>query len=134
MTSCIGHMGGRGWRAELNWVSEEAEIIDHASGVPVLVATVPLGDFTPETKDWYAALKPDDEQNKRLMMLVFAPDAWRMLAAVEKELSSRCPLEDRGEIRPYQHEREDSILLDEIRNVLEMRSVPEDEHETGDVE
>jgi len=131
-------MGGRGWRAELDFDVQEpvAYLVQPIEGTSssVLVATVPLGDFTPETKDWYAALKPNDEQNKRLMMLVFAPDAWRMLAGIRDQLAARRPCEDDCPHPGYLHEREDAGLLDEINRVLEYRAVPKDEAEIGDVE
>lgn len=127
MTICIGHMGGTGWRAELDFPAGQAHISQPISpGASVDVATVPLGDFTPETADRNPELERGCEVNQRLCSLLYSPDAWACLRTIRDQLTARRPLEDRGEIKPYQHEREDAEMLDEIGRVLELLIVPGD--------
>lgn len=124
MAQCIGRIMGRpgDWYAELDFENGEAVIKER--GAFADVATMPLGEWAPETEDYNAALDPDCPQAQRLMKVVFAPEAWALLNAIRDELASRRPLEDRGEIRPYQHERQDASLLDEINRALDCLTVP----------
>jgi len=131
MTICIGHMGGRGWRAELDFDDLQAAIIiqPHRGGGKCEVATVPLGDFTPETDDNHPQLDPADEQNKRLMSLVFAPDAWDCLRNLHAEISKR--LRDIGYIGARDLTAEQALwadaesdMVNEIETVLALLAVP----------
>ena len=127
-------MGGRegDWRAELDFDNGEAIVKEQTDYGLMEVATVPLGEWVPETDEYEAALNPDCPQAQRLMKIVFAPEAWALLTSIRDELASRCPLEDRGEIRTYQHERQDASLLDEINRVLECLTVPGREDDEPD--
>ena len=131
MTICIGHMGGRGWRAELDFDDLQAAIIiqPHRGGGKCEVATVPLGDFTPETDDNHPQLDPADEQNKRLMSLVFAPDARDCLRNLHAEISKR--LRDIGYIGARDLTAEQALwadagsdMVNEIETVLALLAVP----------
>jgi len=131
MTICIGHMGGRGWRAELDFDDLQAAIIiqPHRGGGKCEVATVPLGDFTPETDDNHPQLDPADEQNKRLMSLVFAPDAWDCLRNLHAEISKW--LRDIGYIGACDLMAEQALwadaesdMVNEIETVLALLAVP----------
>ncbi len=132
MTICIGHMGGRGWRAELDFDDLQAAIIiqPHKGGGRCEVATIPLGDFTPETDDKYPQLDPADEQNKRLMMLLYSPDAWECLRNLHRDIKAR--LDKIGYHKPAKNltdaEEEwadaESDMLDEIETMLEYLAVP----------
>ncbi len=80
MTSCIGRMGGRGddWFAMLDFDGGEATVVRRGRGGVVVgpIATVPLGGVHPADDDYEAELV-DDEQNRNLLMIVFAPEVAR---------------------------------------------------------
>ena len=128
--SCIGRMGGRkgDWFAELDFDAAEATIIERgAKGEKIgPIATVPLGAIVDAGEDHVQELELDttDDTNKALCAIVFAPEAWRLLQHIREKLEARRPLEDRGEIAPYQHEREDAQLLREVSDTLECLIVP----------
>ena len=127
--SCIGRMGGRkgDWFAELDFDAAEATIIERgAKGERIgQIATVPLGEIIDADDDHDEQLDPGDDRNMALCAIVFAPEAWRTLQNIHEKLAARRPLEDRGEIRLYQHEREDADLLREVTDVLECLEVPQ---------
>lgn len=125
---CIGRMGGRvgDWYAELDFDSAEATIIERGPHGECVgpVATVPLGAILDADEEHDQALDTEDDRNKTLCAIVFAPEAWRTLRMLCEKLESRRPMDDRGEVRLYQHEREDAELLREVYKVLECLSVP----------
>ena len=126
--SCIGRMGGRkgDWYAELDFDAAEATVIERGEKGEKVgpVATVPLGAIVEGDEDHDQELDAEDERNKALCAIVFAPEAWRLLRMIHEKLTARRPLEDRGEIRMYQHEREDAELLREVCDTLECLIVP----------
>ena len=125
--SCIGRMGGRkgDWFAELDFDAAEATVIERgAKGERWSVATVPLGAVVDADEDHIQELDTTDDRNKIVCTIVFAPEAWRVLQYIREKLEARRPLEDRGEINLYQHEREDDQLLREVSDVLECLIVP----------
>lgn len=126
--SCIGRMVRRegDWIAELDFESAEANIIERgAKGERIgPIATVPLGEVLAADDNHDQELDETDEQNGRLCAIVFAPEAWRLLKHIRDRIEARRPLEDRGEIALYQHEREDAELLREVSNTLECLVVP----------
>jgi len=125
--SCIGRMGGRlgDWYAQLDFEAGEATVLERTkNGDRGPVCTVPLGAVYDADADHDCELDPSDAQNKALLTVVFAPEAWRVLNMVRERLAARRPLEDRGEIKTYQHEYEDEQLLREVADVLECLNVP----------
>lgn len=85
--SCIGRMlGGEGdWFAELDFGADEANVYERTrEGASLPVATVPLGRVWEEDDDYFAELM-DDAQNRRLMMVVFAPELARTVRHVMEE-------------------------------------------------
>lgn len=84
-TQCIGRItGGDGeWFAELDFEEASAAIMERTkSGRVGPVAHVPFGAFFEEDEDYAAELHPTDEQNKRLMLVVFAPEMRAKLAGI----------------------------------------------------
>ena len=126
--SCIGRMGGRegDWFAQLDFEAAEATIVERgAKGVIIgPIATVPLGAVVDADEDHDQELDTEDDRNKTLCAIVFAPEAWRLLQLIRKRLEARRPLEDRGEIGVYRHEIEDEQLLREVSDTLECLIVP----------
>lgn len=126
--SCIGRMGGRkgDWFAELDFEAAEATIIERGDKGERIgpVATVPLGAIIDADDDHDQELDTEDDRNKALCAIVFAPEAWRLLNRIRETLEARRPLEDRGEVRLYQHEREDAELFREVCDTIECLIVP----------
>lgn len=82
---CIGRMcGGEGdWFATLDFDNREATVVrrgkrGHHIGP---IAKVPLGDVWDGGDDHYGELM-DDEQNRNLMLIVFAPEIVRWFRAI----------------------------------------------------
>lgn len=125
---CIGRIGGRkgDWFAELDFEENEATIIERGDkGLRIgPVAKVPLGSVIDADEDHDETLDPYDRQNQALCAIVFSPEAWRALATIRDELESRRPLEDRGEVALYQHEKRDDELLRLVADTLECLVVP----------
>lgn len=126
--SCIGRMGGRkgDWFAELDFDAAEATIIERgAKGERIgPIATVPLGAVVDADENHDQEFDTEDDRYKTLCAIVFAPEAWRLLQRIREKLEARRPLEDRGEVALYQHEREDEQLLREVSDTLECLIVP----------
>jgi hypothetical protein len=87
--SCIGRIGGGkdDWFAELDFDNNEATVVRRGSrGYNIgPIATVPLGQVWPEDDDYDAELM-DDEQNRNLMLIVFAPE----LVRITQDIRNRC--------------------------------------------
>lgn len=83
---CIGRMVWiKGdWYAELDFENGESTIKER--GTNAMVATVPMGEWVPETEDHSAELDPECPQAKRLCKIVFAPEAWRLLSDIQERL------------------------------------------------
>jgi hypothetical protein len=127
MATCIGYMGGGmgSWRAEFEEGDDDAMIVSPIGrGQSVHVATCPLGQFIARGEDEYADLDPTDEANKRLVSIVFSPDAWAALRRVADALAQRKPMEVESR-ELYRHERDDAELLDEVNRVLALLAVPQ---------
>lgn len=117
--SCIGRMGGRkgDWFAALDFDAAEASIMERTKeGTRGPIATVPLGEVYSEDDDHEAELVPNDEQNRALCRIVFAPEAWRLLERIRETLAARKPLDD-GSPR-YAHDVRDAELLQDVTDCL----------------
>lgn len=120
-TQCIGRIMARpgDWRAELDFANGEAVI--KGKGAFADVATMPLGEWVPETRDHNAALCPDCPQAQRLMKVVFAPEAWATLASIKADIEKRYPntQEQPGEMPSWAES-----IVDQIDRTLECLTVP----------
>jgi len=123
MASCIGRICGRpgDWFAELDFDNAEAIVKERGSGVDV--ATMPLGEWSPETDAHYAALSPDCLQAQRLMRVVFANDAWSLLVSIRDDIKDRYPntQEQPGEVPMWAES-----IVEQIEQTLELLKVPND--------
>lgn len=121
MTQCIGRIAGRDgdWYAELDFENGEATVKER--GAFAEVATMPLGEWVPETEELSAALDPDCPQAQRLCKVVFAPEAWALLASIKADIEARYTntTEQPGEVPPWAES-----ILDQIDRALDCLKVP----------
>lgn len=76
------------WFAELDFEGGEAVIVERGTTGARIgpIATVPLGAIVPEDDDHSPTLDPEDDANKRLCAIVFAPEAWALLKDIQSTL------------------------------------------------
>jgi hypothetical protein len=121
MAQCIGRIIGRpgDWYAELDFEAGEATIKER--GAYADVATMPIGEYEPESNHYDAALNPDCPQAQRLMKAVFAPEAWATLASIKADIEARYPgtQEQPGDMPPWA-----ASIVDQIERTLECLTVP----------
>lgn len=113
------------WFAELDFDGGEATVMERgAKGESIgPVATVPLGEIVDGDEDHDQTLDAEDDRNKALCAIVFAPEAWRTLQRVRDTIAARKPME-REVDELYQYEREDDEMLSDIVHALECLIVP----------
>lgn len=119
MTMCIGRMGGTvgDWRAELDFETERAQVLERAStGVMLEVCEAPIGMVEPETEDYSQSIAPGCEINQRLMKIVFAPEAWATLACIKADIERAY---EHAEMPPWAES-----IVDQIDRTLECLKVP----------
>lgn len=116
--SCIGRMGARvgDWVAELDFSRHRAIVWERTPDGRTVVAEVDLGEVLPEDDTHDAALHVDCPQNQRLVMIVFAPEAWAMLRDVQARLIRAT--------RQGLTADECQAIADEIGDVMECLDVP----------
>jgi hypothetical protein len=121
MAQCIGRIIGRpgDWYAELHYGDGVAKIKER--GGLAWVATMPIGEYEPETDQYDAALNPDCPQAQRLMKAVFAPEAWATLASIKADIEARYPgtQEQPGDMPPWA-----ASIVDQIERTLDCLIVP----------
>lgn len=88
---CIGRMIRRAgdWYAQLHFGSGEADVIartEHGDGETI--CTLPIGMFYDGDGEHEESLVPNDEQNKAICAIVFAPEAWRTLANIKEAIEA----------------------------------------------
>lgn len=118
---CIGHMGGDGWYATLDFDMGEAVVVQRGKGGTTIgpIATVPLGTvIDPADDDHDPTLDPDDETNKDLMAIVCVPDMRKAIRYAVERLKLR---EDESAETHEAHKRwvEDMEILRELSDALE---------------
>ena len=116
---CIGRMAGRNgdWYAQLDYEQGEAVIIERgAKGDIGPVCTVPLGAFYAADDEYDEDLVPNDDRNKNLVAIVFAPEAWRSLTMVKERIEKAYA---DAEMPPWAES-----IVDEINDQLECLKVP----------
>lgn len=120
---CIGRIGGNegDWYARVDFKRSEAVIMERTKTVERgPVAFVPLGKHTGGDDNTDPQLDPDDAQNKALMKIIYAPEAFAVLDEVRKKLYKLFHDED---TRP--------ALADEaiysIDRIIERLTVPHDD-------
>lgn len=118
---CIGHVGGNGWRAELDFDASEAIIVRSGkSGTIGPIATVPLGVIIDGDDDHDPTLDPECEQNRNLMSIVFSQDAWKCLHALRDDAKRMAASAGAPDSTVMFAEN----VMEEIDAVLELLEVP----------
>lgn len=130
---CFGRIMGRNgdWFAEIDYAKGEAVVMERATGASVgPVAKVPLGAFHPADEDWDEELVADDAQNRRLMLIVFAPELKQALECIRKECdeSGRDVIaSDKDAVIEMYHNLMESLCRT-CDNALSLLDVPEPEN------
>lgn len=128
--SCIGRMarGKNDWFAELDFNNNEATVVRRGKDGSNIgpIATMPLGEVWEENDDYDAELM-DNEQNRNLMLVVFAPELVEQLKSIRDQCRASLAISDE-----YDNETADRAMVliesikDEIEDTLtETLSVPE---------